>query len=133
MKRVLLGLAASLLGGMAWTQAQPPPPIFPVPVPGGDVLPQAMPAGSSIFWNQFSPGPPAPGLDGLDADPHGITNFSGVVAMGYTIGPATDNKGMAYQVITDIRVYQGDFIGAQPTIGGVATTSARAHGTFVEI
>lgn len=133
MKIVWLGFAASLLGGFAWAQGQPPPaPIFPVPIPGGDVLPQATPAGSSIFWNQFTPGTLA-GFDGRDADPHGFTNFRGVVAMGYTIGPATDNNGMAYQVITDIRVYQGDYIGAQPTIGGVATTSARAHGTFVEI
>lgn len=131
MKRIT-GFVVSVLGSAAmWAEAQPPP-VFPVPIPGGDVLPQMVPAGSSIFWNQFTPGTAA-GFDGLDADPHGITNFRGVVAMGYTIGPATDNKGTAYQVITDIRVYQGDYIGAQPPVGAFATKSAKAHGTFVEI
>ena len=67
------------------------------------------------------------------ADPQGITNFSGTVAMGYTAGEATDSAGKTYQVITDIRVYQGDFIGAQATFGGGGTTSARAHGTCIEI
>ena len=131
MKRAI-GFAVSVLGSAAvWAQAQQPE-VFPVPIPGGDVLPQLVPAGSSIFWNQFTPGTAA-GFDGLDADPHGITNFRGVVAMGYTLGPATDNKGMAYQVITDIRVYQGDYIGAQAPVGAFATKSRKAHGTFVEI
>jgi len=53
--------------------------------------------------------------------------------MGYTNGLATDKDGNTYQVITDIRVYQGDYTGAQATFGGGGTTSAKAHGTFVEI
>jgi hypothetical protein len=97
-----------------------------VPIPGGDVV---APLG---LINQFLPGVGA-GFDGLNADPQGITNFSGTVAMGYTAGQATDNSGKTYQVITDIRVYQGDFIGAQATFGAGGTTSARAHGTCVEI
>ena len=130
--RRILGFAVSVLGSVAvWAQA-PPSPVFPIPLPGGDVIPSA-PAGNLVFFNQFTPGVGA-GFDGLDADPHGITNFRGVVAMGYTIGPATDNKGTAYQVITDIRVYQGDYIGAQPPVGAFATRSAKAHrATFVEI
>jgi len=52
---------------------------------------------------------------------------------GYTLGTATDNVGKLYQVITDIRVYQGDYIGALPTFGGGGSTSTKAHGTFVEI
>jgi hypothetical protein len=100
--------------------------VSPVPIPGGDVI---APFG---LFNQFFPGVGA-GFDGLNADPHGITNFSGTVAMGYTAGEATDSAGKTYQVITDIRVYQGDFIGAQATFGGGGTTSARAHGTCIEI
>lgn len=124
--RRILGFAVSVLGSVAvWAQA-PPPQVFPVPVPGGDVIPP------SLFWNQFTPGEGV-GFDGRDAEPHGITNFKGVTAMGYTIGPATDNTGTAYQVITDIRVYQGDYVGATSTFGAGGTTSARAHGTFVEI
>lgn len=124
MRRILC-FAVSVLGTVAvWAQAPPPPQVFPVPVPGGDVVPP--------FINQFFPGV-GTAFDGLDAEPHGITNFKGVVAMGYTIGPATDNAGKAYQVITDIRVYKGDYVGATPTFGAGGTTSAKAHGTFVEI
>lgn len=102
------------------------PQVFPVPIPGGDLI---APFG---LFNQFFPGVGV-GFDGLNADPHGITNFGGVIAMGYTNGLATDNAGKTYQVITDIRVYQGDYIGAQASFGAGGTTSATAHGTFVEI
>jgi hypothetical protein len=115
----ILALASLTL----WAQVQPPQ-VLPLPVPGGDVVPP--------FINQFFPGVGAT-FDGPNADPHGITNFRGVAAMGYTNGLATDNAGKTYQVITDVRVYQGDYIGAQATFGGGGTTSAKAHGTFVEI
>ena len=106
--------------------------VQPIPLPGGDILP---PYG---LFNQFLPGPPNqnPPFDPINADPHGITNFRGVTAMGYTSGPATDNQGNQYIVITDIRVYQGEYIGgeiADPVNSAGATKSARARGTFVEI
>jgi hypothetical protein len=71
----------------------------------------------------------------MNADPHGITNFRGVTAMGYTSGMTDDKQ---FVVITDIRVYQGEYIGGQianpdPTKSAGATKSARARGTFVEI
>lgn len=125
--RRLLGFAVSVLGSVGvWAQV-PPPQVLPVPIPGGDVVPP--------FINQFLPGVPGPGVffDGVNAEPHGITNFKGVTAMGYTIGPAVDNTGKAYQVITDVRVYQGHYVGATSTFGAGGTTSARSHGTFVEI
>jgi hypothetical protein len=62
-----------------------------------------------------------------------ITNFKGRVAMGYTLGNATDNKGNQYAVITDIRVYRGDYVGGVSTYIGGGTTSAKASGTFVLI
>jgi hypothetical protein len=100
--------------------------VQPIPLPGGDIFP---PYG---LYNQFFPGPPVVGFDPMNADPHGITNFRGVTAMGYTGGFTNDQK---FAVVTDIRVYQGDYIGgeiADPSTAG-ATRSARAHGTFVEI
>jgi hypothetical protein len=118
----------------AWGQIDPIPnlAVQPVPIPGGDTIP-----GYGLF-NQFLPGPPnqTPPFDPANADPNGITNFRGVSAMGYTLGTATDNKGNAYAVVTDIRVFQGDYVG-----GGVAdannsagySQSVLAHGTFVEI
>jgi hypothetical protein len=106
-------------------------PVQPIPLPGGDIAP---PYG---LFNQFFPGPPDqnPPFDLMNADPHGITNFRGVTAMGYTSGMTDDKQ---FVVITDIRVYQGDYIGGQvanpdPTKSAGATKSARAHGTFVEI
>jgi len=103
--------------------------VQPIPLPGGDITP---PYG---LYNQFFPGPPnqTPPFDPMNADPHGITNFRGVTAMGYTSGMTMDNQ---YVVITDIRVYQGKYIGgevADAVNSAGATRSARAHGTFVEI
>jgi hypothetical protein len=130
MKRTL-GFAVSVLSSAAvWAQAASQ--VFPVPIPGGDVIP---PLTSNI--NQFTPGVPGPGVffDGVNAEPNGITNFDGVSAMGYTLGTATDNAGKQYQVITDVRVYQGDYFGAVSTFdaGGTITSRKKAHGTFVEI
>lgn len=125
MKR-LLGFAALLISGATWGQAAPP---IPVPIPGGDVVP---PLTTQI--NLFSPGDPSAFFDGLNAEPNGITNFDGVVAMGYTLGTATDSNGNQYQVVGDVRVFQGDYYGAVPTYPAGGTTSAqKAHGTFVEI
>ena len=73
------------------------------------------------------------GFDGVDADPQGITNFNGLTAMGYTAGTATDNSGNPYDIGTDIRVYQGDYVGAVLGPIGFASKSAKAHGTFCEI
>jgi hypothetical protein len=129
MKRQI-GFAVSILSSAAvWAQASPP--VLPVPIPGGDVY--AAPVNQI---NQFTPGDPAAGLfDGVNAEPNGITNFDGVIAMGYTLGTATDNAGTPYQVVTDIRVYQGDYIGAQSSFaaGGTTTFPKKVRGTFVEI
>ncbi len=105
--------------------------VIPRPIPGGDVVP-----GYGLI-NQFLPGPPnqTPPFDPANADPAGITNFRGFTAMGYTGGTATDNHGTPYAVVTDIRVYQGEYGGAEtadPNSAG-ATKSARDRGTFVEI
>ena len=106
--------------------------VQPIPLPGGDLVP---PYGLAT---SFIPGPPnqIPPFDPMNADPHVITNFRGITAMGYTSGPAMDNQGNKYIVITDIRVYQGEYIGgeiADPTNSAGATKSAHARGTFVEI
>jgi len=112
--------------------------VHPIPLPGGDVFSPSGPYNPLVppygLYNQFFPGPPNqnPPFDPVNADPQGITNFRGVTAMGYTSGFTNDRK---FAVVTDIRVYQGDYIGgeiADPNTAG-ATRSARAHGTFVEI
>lgn len=121
--RRILGFAVLVLGSVAaWAQA-PPPQVFPVPIRGGDVIPPHI--------NVFAPGDPALGFDGLNAEPYAITNVRGVTAMGYTMGQATDGAGNGYQVVTDLRVFQGDYIGAVSASG--VTASTRAHGTFILI
>ena len=104
--------------------------IYPVPVPGGDIFKTN--GGPVVFGTSFVPGVGA-GFDGLNADPHTIINSDGIVAMGYTAGTATDGAGKTYNIVTDIRVYQGAYVGAKSVLGGGRTFSARAHGTFVEI
>ena len=110
--------------------------VLPIPLPGGDVfVPNGGPVPPYGLYNQFFPGPPNqnPPFDVMNADPQGITNFHGATAMGYTSGFTTDKK---FAVVTDIRVYQGDYIGgeaADPINTAGATRSALAHGTFVEI
>jgi hypothetical protein len=115
-------------------QIQPIPnlKVQPLPIPGGDLVP-----GYGIA-NLFVPGPPGqvPPYDPLNAEPNGLTNFKGQVMMGYTSGPATDNRGKQYVVITDIRVYKGIYKGGKAadsvnTAG--ATVSDTDSGIFVEI
>lgn len=123
-QKLLLGAAFLALAYVpGWGQGTPVPP-NPIPVPGGDVVPP--------LFSVFGPGV-GPFLDGQDAEPNIITNFKGQVAMGYTLGTATDNKGKQYAVITDIRVYQGDYVGGVSTYPGGGTTSAKTHSTFVLI
>jgi hypothetical protein len=87
----------------------------PVPIVGGDTVPPLI--------HQFLPGTGI-AFDGLNADANGITNFRSSVALAYTAGTATDSNGASYNVGTDIRVYQGEYVAADGT---------HARGTFVEI
>jgi hypothetical protein len=121
MCRLPLCFAAGLLVCGSWPMNGQ---VYPVPIRGGDIIPP--------FVTQFFPGIGAT-FDGLNADPHGITNFKGTVAMGYTVGTATDEAGHVFNIGTDIRVYQGDYVGAKAGLGAGGSVSAPAHGTFVEI
>jgi hypothetical protein len=103
--------------------------VYPVPIHGGDIFPSN--GGPITFINQFTPGV-GTFLDGLNADPHGIINSDGVVAMGYTTGTSTVGA-KTYNIVTDIRVYKGTYVGATASLGAGGTISAPSHGTFVEI
>ena len=95
----------------------------PLPIPGGDVIPcpcTGQPTGS-ILIHSFLPGP---GFDGQDAEPNGITNFNGIFAQVYMGGHAVDSSHRALDVDVDVRVYQGEYVGAN---------GMHDHGTFVEI
>ena len=124
------GLVAGFLVFGSWQiQGQ----VYPVPIRGGDIIPPFVTQSTGApCGGFFFPGVGAT-FDGLNAEPHGITNFRGIVAMGYTSGTATDNAGHVYNIGTDIRVYQGDYVGAKASGGAGGSVSAAAHGTFVEI
>lgn len=131
---LLLPFVAFSLTLAAQIQPIPNLPVQPVPIPGGDLV-----TGYGIA-NLFVPGPPGqtPPFDPMGADPQAISNFKGLTAMGYTSGLATDNNHKQWIVITDIRVYKGEYIGATAanfpadnTAG--ATASAKTSGIFVEI
>lgn len=122
------------LGATLTAQIQPIPnlTVQPIPIHGGDLVP-----GYGLA-NSFVPGPPgqSPPFDPIGAEPQVITNFKGLTAMGYTSGLATDNQNNQYVVITDIRVYKGEYIGgtaADPVNTAGATVSAKSSGLFVEI
>ena len=96
--------------------------VYPVPIPGG-VIAQFGAGQPIIFINLFFPG--VGGLfNGLNAEPHTIINSSGVVAMGYTAGTATDSNGTSYDVVTDVRVFHGEY---------VSTDGTHHRGTFAFI
>src|SRR5690349_13585154 len=102
--------------------------VLPVPIPGGDIFEVGSPP-QQVFINSFLPGIGA-GFDDLNADPHGITNFNGVVAIAYSSGSATDSAGHTYNIGADIRVYQGMYVGAKAHQGAGGTIAAKAYGTF---
>ena len=87
-------------------KADPPASIAPVPIPGGDVIP---PVG---FLHAFFPGPTSIGLDGIDIEPSTITNFKGFTGVAMLAGTATDSKGNSFTLMSDIRVFQGEYVSA---------------------
>jgi len=87
----------------------PPGSTEPVPIPGGLVLPPQI--------HVFAPGPTDQGFQGSDVEPSVITNYRGFTAIGYPGGfsTATDSNGIEYDVVTDVRVFQGEYISADGT------------------
>ncbi len=93
----------------------PPGSIEPVPIPGGDVIPPLI--------HNFLPGP-TPLFDGIDVEPNGITNFRGFVAQTTLGGTATGSDGKTYNLMSDMRVFQGEYVSVDGT---------HHRGTFVLI
>jgi len=90
----------------------------PVPIPGGILVPPLI--------HVFAPGPVALGFQGIDVEPSVITNFRGFTAMGYPggTGTAKDSNGHIFDLATDMRVFQGEYVSADGT---------HHRGTFVFI
>ena len=85
-----------------------------VPIPGGLDIPPLI--------HVFAPGPTSLGDQGLDVEPATLTNYNGFTAQGYTGGTATTGSGQTLNMMTDMRLYRGEYVSSDGT---------RHHGTFV--
>ncbi len=94
----------------------PPGSAEPVPIPRGDVIPPLI--------HNFLPGPTSLGFDGIDVEPNGITNFRGLVAQTTLAGTATGSDSKTYNLVSDMRVFQGEYVSVDGT---------HHRGTFVLI
>jgi len=50
-------------------------------------------------------------LQGLNVEPSTITDFKGVTVLAYHVGTATGHDGTKYNLETDTRVMQRDYVG----------------------
>jgi hypothetical protein len=86
-------------------------PPAPNPIPGGIEL------APGFVIHVFAPGDPAVTLpfsgitlSGLDVEPSTITDFNGSSAVAYHVGTARASDGRTYNLETDIRAYQGEYV-----------------------
>jgi hypothetical protein len=63
-------------------------------------------------------------LQGLNVEPSTITDFDGATALAYHVGKATGSDGKTYNLETDFRIMEGQYVSVEGT---------RRHGTFAEI
>jgi hypothetical protein len=83
----------------------------PSPIPGGIEL------APGLVIHVFAPGNPAVTLpftgvtlQGFDYEPSTITNFRGSTAVAFHVGTARASDGRTYNLETDIRAFEGEFV-----------------------
>jgi hypothetical protein len=103
----------------------------PKPIPGGSDLSGFGLVPPYDFIHVFGPGPvgivlPFTGgaLQGLNVEPSTITDFRGVTALAYHVGEAKGSDGNTYNLETDFRVMEGQY---------VAVDGTTRHGSFALI
>ena len=84
---------------------------LPTPIPGGIEL-----APGNVI-HVFAPGDPSVTLpftgiilQGLDVEPSTITDFKGSTAVAFHVGTARANDGTTYNLETDIRAFEGEYL-----------------------
>ena len=126
----LLGTAGTLAVGLSASLSRPKmseahaaPLPAPKPILGGFDVPPLI--------HEFIPGPEEITLpftlitlQGLNVEPSTITDFKGVTALAYHVGTATGSDGITYNLETDVRVFEGEYI---------AEDGTRHEGTFAEM
>jgi hypothetical protein len=83
----------------------------PNPIPGGLDL------GMGLFIHVFGAGDPGVTLpftgitlQGFDVEPGTITDFNGSTAVAYHVGTARASDGTTYNLETDIRAFEGEYV-----------------------
>ena len=83
----------------------------PNPIPGGTEL------APGLVIHVFGPGDPAVTLPftgitlgGFDVEPATITDFKGSSALAYHVGSARASDGRTYNLETDIRAFEGEYV-----------------------
>jgi hypothetical protein len=83
----------------------------PNPIPGGIELTPG------FVIHVFGPGDPAVKLPftgitlgGFDIEPSTITNFNGSTAVAFHVGTARASDGRTYNLETDIRAFEGEYV-----------------------
>jgi hypothetical protein len=136
----LLGTAGAIAAGIATSIGRPgvsegnsdflaapehvrPPLPAPKPIQGGVDIPPLI--------HEFLPGPETITLpfslitlQGINVEPSTITDFKGVTVLAYHVGTATGHDGTKFNLETDIRVMEGEY---------VAENGERREGTFAEM
>ncbi len=83
----------------------------PSPIPGGIEL---APGFVIHVWGSGDPAVTLPftgnTLQGLDFEPSTITDFNGSTAVAYHVGSARANDGRTYNLETDIRAFEGEYV-----------------------
>ncbi len=94
----------------------------PRPIPGGQEI------APGVVIHIFGPGDPSVTLPfsggvlgGFDVEPGSITDFDGSSAVAYHVGSARGSDGVTYNLETDMRAFEGDYL-----VDGVVH-----HGSFV--
>lgn len=106
--------------GLSWRSAGAAPighssgrrvPPAPNPIPGGIEL------APGVVIHVFAPGDPAVTLPfsgitlaGLDVEPSTITDFNGSSAVAYHVGTARASDGRTYNLETDVRAFEGEYV-----------------------
>jgi hypothetical protein len=84
---------------------------LPSPIPGGIEL------APGVVIHVFGPGDPSVTLpftgitlQGFDVEPSTITDFKGSTAVAFHVGTARGNDGNTYNLETDIRAFEGEYV-----------------------
>jgi hypothetical protein len=118
-RRFVLTAAGTIAGaGVGWPSSLAATPSssrrvrpIPSPIPGGIQL------APGLVIHVFGPGDPAVTLPftgitlgGFDVEPSTITDFNGSTAVAYHVGRVRGSDGRTYNLETDIRAFEGQFV-----------------------